>query len=419
LNTAFDQGPAEESSAKVHGDGPPSSDRAMHVLFVISRLDSTGGAGRSLAGLARGLRSRGAQVQVVCFRRTTGGLEEELEDAGVSVRELGVSHMTGAVRSLRRLLRRERPDLVHTTLYAADQAGRLAAWRTGIPVVSSVVNPVHDAALLNDPTCAPWRRRMLWAIDGWTARHLAEHLHAVTKAVKDSAVEGFRVSSDRVTVVFRSRDPARLGERSLARRIEARRRFGLGDDEVILSIGRQVPQKGHEYLVEAFERVTAARPRTRLLIAGAPGASTAAVEARIARSGVGERIQLLGHREDVGDLLVAADVLAFPSLYEGLGGTLIEAMALGLPIVASDLPALREVSADGEAAWLVRPADVRALSSAMLKLLEQPAQAAALAERARARFLANFTPEQESAAMLEFYRKVLAARGGAGSRRES
>jgi glycosyltransferase involved in cell wall biosynthesis len=237
--------------------------------------------------------------------------------------------------------------------------------------------------------------------------------------VKDSAVEGFRVSSDRVTVVFRSRDPARLGERSLARRIEARRRFGLGDDEVILSIGRQVPQKGHEYLVEAFERVTAARPRTRLLIAGAPGASTAAVEARIARSGVGERIQLLGHREDVGDLLVAADVLAFPSLYEGLGGTLIEAMALGLPIVASDLPALREVSADGEAAWLVRPADVRALSSAMLKLLEQPAQAAALAERARARFLANFTPEQESAAMLEFYRKVLAARGGAGSRRES
>ena len=85
----------------------------------------------------------------------------------------------------------------------------------------------------------------------------------------------------------------------------------------------------------------------RLVLVGAPARSTEAVKARIARSGLDDRVQLLGHREDVGDLLVAADVFAFPSLYEGCGGTLIEAMALAVPIVASNIPPVREVTGDG------------------------------------------------------------------------
>jgi UDP:flavonoid glycosyltransferase YjiC (YdhE family) len=163
--------------------GRASFDGLPRVLFVISQLDATGGAGRPVAGLARALRNAVAEVELACFRRTFGRLEEELERAGVVVRELGASHMAAAMLGLRRLLRQTRPDVIHTTLYTADQAGRLAAWHTGIPVVSSLVNPTHDAALPAAPTCPPWRRNARWALYGWTARHRTEHAHAHAHAI--------------------------------------------------------------------------------------------------------------------------------------------------------------------------------------------------------------------------------------------
>ena len=325
----------------------------LRVLFVISRLDGTGGAGRSVGELVQGMRKLGVEAEVACFARSQGALQDELEHEGVPIHVLDVAHMPTAVWCLRRLLRQRQPDLVHTTLYAADQAGRMAAWNTRIPVVSSIVNPTHDPALFVDETCGSLRRRLLWALDGWTARHLASHIHALTHALKESAVRGLRVPEERVTVVHRSRDARRLGEPSDARLREVRRSLGLDNAMIVLTIGRQAAQKGQIYLIEAFADVAARHENVALLLAGIPGPSTSKLQARVRELELEARVRFLGHREDVGALLAAADVFAFPSLYEGLGAAVIEAMALGTPIVASDLPALREITGDGDAALLV------------------------------------------------------------------
>jgi glycosyltransferase involved in cell wall biosynthesis len=386
---------------------------ALRVLLVISRLDPTGGAGRSVAEMAMSLRQLSMLPEVACFRRTGGQLETDLEASGIAVHDLAVDHLVPAISRLRHLVRRERPDIVHTTMYAADQAGRLATIHTGIPVISSVINPTHDPSLLVDETCPVWRRRAMWALDGLTARHFTSRLHAVTNAVKESAVRGLRVNPDRVTTVYRSRDASRLGTPTAARRDGARRSLGIGDRRLILTIGRQTEQKGQLRLVEALGRIAPAHRDVMLVIAGAPGPSTPRIARRIRELRLDDRVQLLGHRDDVGDLLTAADVFAFPSQYEGLGGVLVEAMALGLPIVASDLPAIREVTDDGHVALLVPPGDPVALAGALELLLTDRELSRTLGTRGRDRYRQCFTPERAARELIEMYRTALIERGRA------
>jgi len=144
------------------------------------------------------------------------------------------------------------------------------------------------------------------------------------------------------------------------------------DAELVVSVGRQEERKGHVTLVEAWAGIAAARPRAHLVIAGRPGLASPAigraldtlpVEAR-------RRVHLVGHTEDVGDLLSASAVFVFPSLHEGLGGALLEALAMSMPVVASDLPAFREFVVPGENAILVPPGCARAFAEAIVRLLD-------------------------------------------------
>ena len=141
------------------------------------------------------------------------------------------------------------------------------------------------------------------------------------------------------------------GNWSKERRARGREGLGIASDApVIVTVGRQEYQKGQTHLIAAFERVAREYPEALLLLAGRRGYESGAIDAAIARSSFGDRIRSLGHRDDLPDVLAACDVFAFPSLYEGLGGAVIEAMALGLPVVSSDLPAVREVVEDGASA---------------------------------------------------------------------
>lgn len=135
----------------------------------------------------------------------------------------------------------------------------------------------------------------------------------------------------------RGRDGARLDQPGADRRRSVRAELGLRDnDEVLISVGRQEYQKGQRYLLEAAEALLSRRSRLVLLVAGRTGQASRELERLAARPGLAARVRFLGHREDVPDLLAATDVFVFPSLWEGLGGALIEVMALSLPIVASD-----------------------------------------------------------------------------------
>jgi glycosyltransferase involved in cell wall biosynthesis len=378
----------------------------MKVLFVIDSL-AVGGAERSLVELLPPLHEAGVETILVALRSRPGALTDEASGSGATVMLLRSRTMVGRLVELHRIIKTERPTIVHTSLYISDQLGRLAAVGTKSLVVSSLVNTTYDPVRLSDPNVRGHRLALLRLIDGWTARHLTVRLHAVTHGVEESAVRALGVPRERITVIPRGRNPERLGEPSPARRARARVALGIPDDaQVVLTVGRHEFQKGQEHLLRAFEVLHRSHPRSLLIIAGPRGRATPTLEAIREGLPCRERIWFLGIRDDVPELLAAADVFAFPSRYEGFGGALVEAMALGVPAVVSDIPVLREV-VDGEAgALIVPPADSHALARAISCVLDNPAIAKGRAEHARHVFTERFTISRSADALVEFYAGV-------------
>lgn len=198
----------------------------------------------------------------------------------------------------------------------------------------------------------------------------------------------------------------RLGTPSAERRQRARAALGVDDGaQVVVNVARQEFQKGLVHLLDATGTLNG---RTDLVViqAGRRGRTTAELERRWSDLRLGDSFRFIGHREDVPDVLAAADVFVFPSLYEGLGGAVIEAMALGLPIVCSDLPALREVVEPNGNAIVVPAGDAGALAGALATLLDDRDRAAAFGVRSRAIFEERFTLDAVVDRMVDLYRQV-------------
>ncbi len=183
---------------------------------------------------------------------------------------------------------------------------------------------------------------------------------------------------------------------------EVRREMGARHgDLVILSMARLAPDKGLEYLIEAATLLPRTARPIRIVIAG-DGPERDRLEQLAARLGVTGRVVFLGFREDVGDLLAASDLVVLPSLREGLSIALLEAMAAGKPIIATSIGSQREVASRADMARLVRPADARALSQAIVDLAGDEALMASLGTNARALYESRYTEDR----MLRSYRRL-------------
>lgn len=378
----------------------------MKVLFAINSLGA-GGAEHSLSEMLPLFQERGIESVVVCLEHRNEGAERSTRDAGFDVRFLRSQGSGGRVLELRQLLQTVGPDLLNTAIFDADVTSRLAAVKTRIPVLTSLVNTTYDPVRLEDPHIRRWRLRSVQAVDGWTARHLTAHFHAITNAVKEAAVRDLRLDPNRVTVVERGRDPSRLGEPSSMRRDRARRSLGLpASDPVVVTVGRQEFQKGQWLLLEAMPRIVSGHPTTTLLVAGRSGNASRRLQDVMHAVALNGRVRMLGHRVDVPEILAAADLFVFPSLYEGLGGALIEAMALGLPIVASDLPAIREVVEPGGNAILIPPGAPGEIAGAVDSLIRDPLRRSTMGARSREIFEQRFTLERSVTRMIELFERV-------------
>lgn len=375
-------------------------------MYIINGL-GTGGAERSLAELLPVLRAAGVTPAVVCLNRRAEGVERQVRDAGFDVRFLEATRWIGRIRELRQLLCRERPDIVHTTIFESDVIGRIAAARTGCAVVSSLVNTSYDRSRLVDPNVSTSKLWIARHIDSWTARHLTHHFHAVTETVRRSSIHALRLDPARISVVERGRDGTRLGETSPQRRLVTRRALGLDDGaEVVVNVGRQEYQKGQVDLLRAVEILAADRPRLVLIQAGRRGQASAELESAATRLSLEGRVRFLGHRDDVPELLAAADVFAFPSHYEGASGAVIEAMAMGLPILTTAVPALLEVVEPDGNALVVPPGQPDLLAKALETLLDDAAKRATFGTRSHEIFLERFTLERSARRLLQLYEKL-------------
>jgi glycosyltransferase involved in cell wall biosynthesis len=378
----------------------------MKILFVINGL-GTGGAERSLAESLPYLRAAGVEPVVACFYRRSQGVQGQILASDTRVHFITDRRLASRILQLRSLLRSERPDLVHTALFEADIAGRLATAGLRIPLLTSLISTPYATVRLRDPRIDPVKLRLVKMIDGWTARRLTTHFHAVSNAAKDAAVRDLQVPPRKISVIERGRDPDRLGPPSPERRALARSRLNLNQDErVLVNVGRQEFQKGQIYLLRALDALTARLPKPMVLIAGRDGNATNELIQYCEQRELSDRVRFLGHRDDIGDILAAADIFAFPSLFEGMPGAVIEAMALALPVIATRIEPVCEVVEEGKNALLVEPAAVDPLSRAIDGLFSSPDTMMKFGTRSRELFLERFVLERVMAKTLALYQEV-------------
>lgn len=376
----------------------------MHVLYVIDSVNRIGGAEQGLVAMAPQLVRSGVRLDVAYLRPSPDGFQPELTAAGATVFGVHATNRAGELAALRRLIRRRRPELVHTTLYEADVLGRAAALASGTPVVSSLVNSAYGPEHLRARGLRPWKVRAAQAVDAATAQG-TRRFHALTEHVAEVMARRLHVSPDRIDVVPRGRDPELLGAVTAERRAAVRAGLELPEDTpVVLAAARQQYQKGLDVLLDAWPKVRAELPEAVLLLAGSPGSETPGLQRLADRAG---NVRFLGPRSDVFDLMAASDAFVVPSRWEGLGSAAMEAMGVGVPLVCSDVPALRETVGSADYARLVEPERPQELASALLETLEDRSAAALRVKAARARFLTKFTLHQVSGRMVEFYERSL------------
>ena len=381
----------------------------MRVLHVINQFCGRAGAEVSLRELVLATEGRGIEHGLVVLKPTSNEFSET-DRLGIPkyVPEVQLDRLRG-MKHVRVAARTFKPDLLHTSLFEADLAGRVAARYDGIPVLTSLVNTTYaTAAQANEPVSTT-KRRLAIAVDRLLSRWATTAFHAISEAVADDAAAALKIPREKIYVVARGRSRTSLGTSSPERRALARQALGLGRNQpVILNVARQEPQKAQRYLLRALTVVRRSRPDVVLLMVGRAGRSTMELQQMVQDLDLGERVWWLGVRTDIPDLLCAADVFAFPSLWEGLGGAVLEAMALRLPVVASDIPPLREVLDHGQAGTLVPAGDHDSLAEHLLTVLEGGPAVDARVEVAERRFLEAYELQAVAQQMVELYQQVLA-----------
>ena len=378
--------------------------------MVIDALGE-GGTERSLVELLPGLREAGFQPHVVCLgTRGAEGYEDEVRASGVAVDVLGAANLPVQVVRLRRVLSRVAPSLVHTMLFRSNLVARAASIGSGRPVLTSLVNTSYSAERFADPGFTPLKLGSVRAIDRVTSGRTT-HFHAVSHAVAADAIEHLRVQPSRITVIPRGRSRSRLGHPTAERRTAARDSLDVPATAFhVVTLGRHEHQKGLDVALVAIDSLVRGGTDIRLTLAGREGRETSLLH-RLAAP-IGDKVRFLGHTPDIGTVLSSADLMLLPSRYEGLPGAVIEAMAMGLPIIASDIAPVREVLEVGRNALVFAPGDAVDLARSITQLIDEPDRLRVMGEQSLDIFASRFTIEAAADAMANLYRRLLGGTRG-------
>jgi glycosyltransferase involved in cell wall biosynthesis len=372
----------------------------MRIAQMLDTLN-WGGAQKMQLFLVKSLRPLGIDVTVISLSHSpTSPLPAELQAAGARVVTFPFPKLFSPISFLKLIgfLRRERFDLVQGYLTYSNIIGSLAGRLSGTPFLGSFRNAGYDSSRIS-------ARRA--KIGSFCLRHFADGILANGYAVAEFGHRqvGADVSID---VLPNAVDASIIPQLSRDEKGSLRREL-VGDAErtLVLSVGRLTPQKGFDHLLQAFARVHEAHPSVALVIAG-DGRQRESLAAQIRALGLDGHTFLLGQRDDVPRLLAVTDIYVNSSLLEGTPVSILEAMAAGLPIVATsvgDTPYLLE----SNTGILVPPSDPEKLADALNALLSNSARRDALGKSAKAHVEKDHSPQAWTRNLLTFYSKFTPA----------
>ena len=385
------------------------SRRVLHVLEA-----TEGGTRTHLRDLVLRQQRDGWHVSVAVSNERDPSVSDDLarfQADGISIHLVAMRRSIApladwrAYRDLRRILRDQRFDLVHTHSSKAGFLGRAAARVAGVP---SLYTP--NAFRFQAPDASAFERWLVIRLERFAARR-GDGLICVSAGEREAALDARIDRSERLHVIENGIDLAPLD--AAAAMGGGREAMHVPENAwpVVLTIGRRAPQKGDRYLLEAWPAVRQQHPHAHLAIVGG-GPLQAALRQSAEDLAIGESVHFLPRQDQVGRLYAAADFYVLPSLYEGCPYTLIEAMALGLPCVATKAEGSRDIIEDGATGLLVPIADPPALAEALLRLLASPELSARLAATAREVTRKRFTADRMATATARLYESLLGSVSG-------
>ncbi|HWD37662.1 MAG TPA: glycosyltransferase family 4 protein [Fimbriimonas sp.] len=350
----------------------------LKVVQICSAREAIYGAVRSLITLAQAQREAGTEVEFITFAGKRFGAQVRKE--GFAVREVRVRGKVDplALVRMRAIIRARKYDVVHTHLSTSSVNGALAARMAGVPSVATV----HG-------------------MSGKLSFVAADHLIAVSNGVKEHLIRQ-GVKPGKVTVVYNGLETNSVPPN----REEARRKLGLRSEiPIVGTVSRITRLKGIDDALRAVARLRPQFEGLRYLVVG-DGEGLEFCRQVAAELGIADCVDFVGYRHDVSTYLAAMDLFLFPSLKEAMGIALVEAMAAGLPIVATNVGGIPEV-VTSETGMLVGPSQPDALALATQTILNDPVRRLELGESARLRAQRVFSIEAMEQATEDVYRKLL------------
>jgi glycosyltransferase involved in cell wall biosynthesis len=393
----------------------PESERRTKILRVIARLNM-GGPALHVAYLTAGLRERGYDTTLVAGSLARGedsmAFVTDARDVDiVRIDELGreISPLRDLMATIRlaRLIRRERPDILHTHTAKAGTVGRVAALLAGRKAPPIVVHTFHGHVLRG--YFGPLRSRLFRVLERWLALRTTA-LIAVSPQVRDDLVALGVAPPERFAVI---RLGIELRERVAGEqngRVESRRYLGIEPDRFTVGwIGRMTAVKRTDDVLVAFKRLRDEGVDGLLCMVG-DGPDRTQLEQRAHDLGIVRDTLFLGYQEDVAQFYAAFDALVLPSSNEGTPVSAIEALAAGRPVVATRVGGVPDVVVDGEDGFLVEPGATDDLAERLVRLARDPGLRDRMGRAGRERVLPRYAVERLVDDVDRLYRSLLGAR---------
>ncbi|MGA1844475.1 MAG: glycosyltransferase [bacterium] len=374
--------------------------RAIRILYLVT--DSHfGGTEASVLRLACGMKQRGMQVGV-CSMKRPGCMAQELQSRGIEVTHLNLPQRITVTYPLhfimgffrwRRHLRQAAPDIVHSFLFQANLMAGMGRIFSGGKGARRNIASVRCI----DRNKARWRI----LLDRWALKR-ADMVMAVSKAVKKRYSDREGIASDAIRVIYHGVEDRFLEEGRAGASVRAR--LDIKEGEWLMGTAARLHRdKGLGMLLQGFARIVASIPRVRLLIVG-DGPEREALGTMAERLGIAERVMFAGFQSDVLPWMACLDIFCLTSEEEGLPQSLLEAMALGRPVVATRVGGTGEViGREGVEGILIPPGDVDALCRAVVSLIRSSENAQRMGNEARKRIQRGFLLEDTLQKVADLY----------------
>ncbi|MBN1901059.1 glycosyltransferase [Candidatus Sumerlaeota bacterium] len=372
----------------------------LRIAHIISALGK-GGMEFAVSRLALEQKKMGYDVSMICIREL-GSTAEMLISGGVPVHLCPLKSRVNpfSLFRLRSLLCELKINVAQTHNYRPNVSGVIAAKMARIPVIVSSLRTVNR-----------WDTYRQFLMDRFVCL-FRDAIVCVSKEVRDRYIEKIKWRPEKLRVIHNGIDPELLKQREKADYLYSK--HGLKrEDRHIASIARLVRIKDHSTLLKALKVIISERKDVKLLLLG-EGPLKEDIEKEARNLGIEENVLFLGHQQNIPDWLTIADISILSTHVEGFSSTILESMAVGVPVIATNVGGNPEAIEDGVTGFLTPPSDAGAIAEKALLILDNPQIAREIREKARQKVAESFTIDVTAKKTIELYRNILQKKFGIG-----